>query len=339
VVERGVLEHYLRDRWNDPRLRVTAFEEVPGGKSKETILTTVVRGTSQVQRLAVRVDRSASPLSSKATDEFAVIDAVYRYGGVPVAKPLLHEPDASVLGGTAVISERVDGTHAGLFFPELRKPERYGPELMNHVASALARLHTMPLELVAGTNLETAPKAVTADALDRSVVELADMLAKGRGPEFASIQIAVDWLRRHLDFVPEDTPCGVNHGDVGLHNMLIRDGEVAAFLDWELTHVGPVAYELATVYTVVTSLTTWAEFVHAYVAAGGPPAAVDPRPIAFYRVHKCLWLAWYSRAASGLYWSGARRDIVSAGVAFDSLFRHHLKVARALEDAMAVAWP
>jgi aminoglycoside phosphotransferase (APT) family kinase protein len=339
MIDRAVLQDYLRGRWDDPQLRVTAFEEVPGGKSKQTLLTTVVRGSSETSRLVVRADRSASPLSSKATDEFAVIDAVHRYGGVPVAKPLLHEPDPSVLGGTALISELVDGKRPGQFFPELEKPQQYGRELMRHFATVLARLHTMPVEQLAGTQLDPTPTPMTAEALDQSVLELADMLAKGRGPEFASIQVAVDWLRRHLDFVPEDTPRGLNHGDIGLHNMLARDGEITAFLDWELTHVGPIAYELATVHTAVTSLTTWDEFVEAYLDAGGAPQAVDRRTIAFYRVHKCLWLAWYSRAASHLYWSGARRDIISAGVSFDSQFRHSLKVARAVDDAIEVAWP
>jgi aminoglycoside phosphotransferase (APT) family kinase protein len=339
MIDRAVLQDYLRDRWSDPQLRVTDFEEVPGGKSKETILTTVVRGTSETTRLVVRADRSASPLSSKATDEFAVIDAVHRYGGVPCAQPLLHEPDPSILGGTALISERVDGTRAGQFFPELEKPQHHGRELMNHLATALARLHTMPLELLADTHLDTTPKPMTAAALDQSVLELADMLAKGRGPDVACIQIAVDWLRRHLEYVPEDTPRGLNHGDIGLHNILIRDGEVTAFLDWELPHVGPIACELATVHTAVTSLTPWDAFVETYLAAGGPPRAVDRRTIAFYRVHKALWLLWYSRAASHLYWSGARRDIISAGVSFDSQFRHRLKVARALDNAIEVAWP
>lgn len=339
MIDRGVLEGYLRQRWQDPRLRVTAFDEVPGGKSKETILTTIIRGTGQEHRLVVRADRSASPLSSKAADEFAVIDTVYHYGGVPVARPLLHEPDPSVLGGTALISERVDGVRPGQFFPELEKPQQYGPELMRHFAAVLARLHTMPLDRLAGTHLDRSPPAITIEALDDSVVELADMLAKGRGPEVACIQIAIDWLRRHLDFVPEDTPVGLNHGDIGLHNMLARDGEISALLDWELPHIGPIAYELATVHTAVTSLTTWDSFVEAYLAAGGPLSAVDPRTIAFYRVHKCLWLAWYSRAASQLYWSGARRDITSAGVSFDSQFRHSLKVARAVDNAIEVAWP
>jgi aminoglycoside phosphotransferase (APT) family kinase protein len=339
MLDRARLTAYLQDRWDDPQLRVTDFDEVPGGKSKETILTTVVRGSSESHRLVVRVDRSASPLSSKATDEFAVIDAVYRYGGVPCARPLLHEPDPTVLGGTALISERVAGTRAGQFFPELEKPQQHGPELMQHFATVLARLHTMPLGRLAGSHLDVEPTPVSPAALDQGVVELADMLAKGRGPQLASIRIAVDWLRRHLDFVPEDTPVGLNHGDIGLHNMLIRGGEITAFLDWELPHVGPIAYELATVHTAVTALTTWDAFVAAYLAAGGPAAAVEPRTIAFYRVHKCLWLDWYSRAASQLYWSGARRDIISAGVSFDSQYRHGLKVALALNNAIEVAWP
>jgi aminoglycoside phosphotransferase (APT) family kinase protein len=334
MIDRDALRDYLRQRWDDPRLQVSAFDEVPGGKSKETNLMTIVRGTGEETRLVVRADRSASPLSSKATDEFAVIDAVYRYGGVPVARPLLHEPDPSILGGTALISERVDGARPGQFFPELEKPQHHGPELMRHFATVLARLHTMPLDLLAGTHLDRTPQP-----LDESVVELAEMLAKGRGPDVACIQIAVDWLRRHLDFVPADTPRGLNHGDIGLHNMLARGGEITALLDWELPHIGPIAYELATVHTAVTSLTTWDAFVEAYLAAGGPPRAVDPRTIAFYRVHKCLWLAWYSRAASQLYWSGARRDIISAGVSFDSQFRHSLKVARAVDNAIEVAWP
>jgi aminoglycoside phosphotransferase (APT) family kinase protein len=251
----------------------------------------------------------------------------------------MYEADPAVFGGTALISERVDGRRPGQFFPELEKPREHGPELMTHFAQVLARLHTMPLDRLAGSHLDTTPKPVTPEQLDEEVLDLADAVDKGRGPNVASMQIAVDWLRRHLDLVPGDTPIGLNHGDIGLHNMLADRGRITALLDWELPHVGPIAYELATVHTAVTSLTTWDAFVAAYLDAGGPPAAVDPGVIAFYRVQKCLWLAWYSRAASQLYWSSARRDIISAGVSFDSQFRHSIKVARAMDNAISVVWP
>ena len=62
-------------------------------------------------------------LETRAADEFAVLDAVHRFGGVPVPEPFFAESEGHALGdGTFLVMERVPGHKAGEFFPDLAAP-------------------------------------------------------------------------------------------------------------------------------------------------------------------------------------------------------------------------
>ena len=44
------------------------------------------------------------------------------------------------------------------------------------------------------------------------------------------------WLDAHP--LGTDRPLCLRHGDTGSHNMMSRDGHLAALIDWELAHIG-----------------------------------------------------------------------------------------------------
>ena len=123
----------------------------PGGRSKETILVTV-DGTDEVPSdLIVRKDRPIGLLPTKAADEFAVLDVVFRHGGIPVPQPYFADSDPAELGeGTVLVMARVDGTKAGEYFPDLAAPPvEHRRRLGEQLAAALAHLHSLPLEELA----------------------------------------------------------------------------------------------------------------------------------------------------------------------------------------------
>ena len=66
---------------------MTRLTVVPGGRSKETLLVSL-SGTAELpDEIIVRKDRPIGLLPTKASDEFAILKAVYDHGGVPVARP------------------------------------------------------------------------------------------------------------------------------------------------------------------------------------------------------------------------------------------------------------
>jgi Ser/Thr protein kinase RdoA (MazF antagonist) len=86
---------------------------------------------------------------------------------------------------------------------------------------------------------------------------------------------ALDLLR---ELESRDLLQGVVHGDIFRGNLLMRDREIVAIIDWEEAHIGPLVSELANGVWEFTKSKVMddfdrnaaARFVAAYRAAGGP---------------------------------------------------------------------
>lgn len=96
-------------------------------------------------------------------------------------------------------------------------------------------------------------------------------------------QLALLWL---ADNVPADRgPSVVLHGDAGPGNFLYDGSKVAALVDWELTHLGDPAEDLAQieVRSLIQPFAPIAQVLAAYAAAGAP--AVDRERLKFHRLY------------------------------------------------------
>ena len=333
-VTADALGRYLRRRFEgSPELSVAAMQVVPGGRSKETILVTVDGSDEVPSDLIVRKDRPIGLLPTKAADEFAVLDAVFRHGGIPVPQPYFADSDPFELGeGTVLVMARVNGTKAGEYFPDLAAPPvEHRHRLGEQLASALAHLHSMPLEELAAS-LGTG-EVVTAASLTAAVEGMAARIAELSGPPIAAVPLARQWLLDHVaDVTPSSRVC-LLQGDVGLHNMLVVDDRLTALVDWEAATIGPPARELAAVWPTATALMAWDDFVDAYLSAGGPAEAVEPRAVTYYRLFFALGACMTSRTGGHLFRTGAKRDLLTAHSGLDAHFRTQRNLARALSDA------
>lgn len=330
---------------HSPDLEVVATEVVPGGRSKETILVTLSGTTELPTSVVVRMDRPVAVLPTRAADEFAVLQAVHAHGGVPVAQPFFADrvsgtPLAAPAGATAddltvLVMARVRGAKAGEYFPDLAAPTAHRAEIGVQLAAALARLHALPLDALAGTTLDL-DTTVTEPTLVASVEGMAARIAELSGPPIVAVPQARRWLLDHVGDVVPSGPLCLLQGDVGLHNLLVEDGRVTALVDWEAAAIGPPARELAAAWPAATALMDWSDFVDAYLAAGGPSGATDPRAVTFYRVFFALGATMSSRTGGHLFRTGAKRDLVTAHSGLDAHFRARRNLARALEDALAL---
>jgi aminoglycoside phosphotransferase (APT) family kinase protein len=331
------LAAYLRRRFpGSPDLSVIGMQLIPGGRSKETILVTL-EGTDELPpEVVLRKDRPIGLLPTKAADEFAILDLVFRAGGIPVPRPCFADREPDGLGeGTLLVMARVEGTKAGEYFPDLAAPaEEHGHALGEQLATALARVHSVPLESVAATNLGPGD-AVTAESLTAAVEGMTARIAELSGPPIAAVPLARHWLLDHVgDVAPSSRLC-LLQGDVGLHNMLILGDRLTALVDWEAATIGPPARELAAVWPTATALMAWDEFAAAYRSAGGPVEAVDPQGVQYYRVFFALGACMTSRTGGHLFRTGAKRDLLTAHSGLDAHFRTQRNLARALTDARA----
>ena len=93
-------------------------------------------GTTELPaEVIVRKDRPVGLLETRASDEFAILRAVYDHGGIPVARPffaddvknLSDDGVGDVRSGTLLVMERVHGEKAGEYFPDLAAPTARAP--------------------------------------------------------------------------------------------------------------------------------------------------------------------------------------------------------------------
>jgi aminoglycoside phosphotransferase (APT) family kinase protein len=332
----GAMAALLRAHLSDsPNLRVTDMEVVPGGRSKETILVTL-EGTAELPpEVIVRKDRPIGVLQTRAADEFSILRAVHAHGGIPVPRPYFAAEDHQ--GATLLVMERVRGTKAGEYFPDLHAPPaEHRVALGEQMAQALAHLHSISSDELRGSGVDVDAEVTTA-TVSAAVEGMSARIGELSGPPIAAVGLARAWLLAHMDDVVPPGPLCLLQGDVGLHNMLVDDDRLTALVDWEAATVGPPARELAATWQAATALTDWPDFVAAYVRAGGAAdAAADERAIAYYRVFFALGACMSSRTGGHLFRTGAKRDLVTAHSGLDAHFRAQRNLTRALKDAGAL---
>jgi aminoglycoside phosphotransferase (APT) family kinase protein len=326
---RAALSAYLQRRYPTlPRDNVASFRISPGGHVKQTSIFSLLPNDALPLNLVLRRDLPNSITGTSVTDEFPIIERAFKIG-LPVPKPILVEADPSVLDGRFMIMTEVTGAvPAGTYFPEERRyaPRNMGADFGKEVAAVLARLHT-------ATRTGSAGPVVDRVELVRKSYE--EWRKLPQQPFALAAELAYAWLFSHP--LPPDRPHCLTHGDVGVHNMMVRDGHLAALLDWELAHPGDPAEDLAQCrMMLLPDVMPWDEFVREYVAAGGDPQACEANSVAHYCVWTYLKHGLMNATLREIYLSGARDDVIAASVASHYYYRLLVQYqARALQIAVA----
>jgi aminoglycoside phosphotransferase (APT) family kinase protein len=323
------LEAYLRQRFPDaPELRVVEAAVVPGGRSKETYKVRLDdTGGHLPERCVLRMDREVALMNTRAVNEFELLECVARLG-LPVPAPLLAEGDESWLGGTFLLVGLVEGEKAGEYFPEVAGPGPGHQALGHDLAAMLGLLHSRP---VGDLGWSTAPAPTTIDDV-AAAIEQAHALLSASGAAVPEFHVAHQWLLEHL-YLALDEP-RLQHGDVGLHNLLIRDGRLVAVLDWELAAVGPPAADVASCRHLVETLMPWDDFAESYLAAGGPPSTLRAEHLDFHTVLRAYRTVATSHTCRAMYASGRTDDFVLANAGFDFAARTRWLLVRALDRVL-----
>jgi aminoglycoside phosphotransferase (APT) family kinase protein len=147
--------------------------------------------------------------------------------GAPVPHVLIADDSTTALGLPFLVCDLIDGdTIPRKILRALDEPAR--ARLLAQCAQALAAIHRVD---PAGVDLRHQDQmAIWRDQLDAI------------GDTTATFEWALRWLAAHRP--PPSLPAMV-HGDFRLGNLIVRDGRLAAVLDWELVHVGEIYEDLA----------------------------------------------------------------------------------------------
>jgi aminoglycoside phosphotransferase (APT) family kinase protein len=175
--------------------------------------------------------------------QFRVIRLVGERTAVPVPTTLWSEPDPSHLGAPFFVMERVDGQvppdvspypFGGNWLFDASPPDQR--RLQDRTVEVLAGVHSLSGELADLAFLEFDEPGDTP--LRRHVAHTRtwyDFSTDGwrRSP---LVERGFAWLDEHW---PDETPAVLSWGDSRVGNILYRDFEPVAVLDWEMVGVGP----------------------------------------------------------------------------------------------------
>jgi aminoglycoside phosphotransferase (APT) family kinase protein len=336
--QRDRLSHYLATRYPGlPADAVISLRIVPGGRGKETSLFELAPNDILPARLVLRRDLTLSVTGASAYAEFPLLKAVEAIG-LPVPTPILAERDPSHLGGGFIVmTEICDARAGGELFAELNDLTQLAPSFAPDVVRALAKLHS----------LRTHPSGTALGGHSSGGVDPLEMVRgfqqmfRGiahKPPLHIATLLGFTWLIANP--LPPTRPQRLVHGDIGLHNVLVRDGALAAILDWELAHLGDPAEDIAYAWSpLLRHLLTWDDFVAHYCRHGGEPEACDRRAVAWYSVWAHTRNSVYTAMHYDWAASGRRKDIECFNAGTDFFDRTQYYIAFELDQALEQQHP
>jgi len=326
TITTDVLQAYLR-RAVDRELVVKSFRILAGGRSKQTIMLTLVNAAGAEFERVIRRDLLVAITGSTVVDEYRVLVALADRG-YPVPRPLLLEVDTAPLGSAFMLMEKVEGSLAGDVFDA---PASVHAVL--HSARVLGQLHALPFAEIAPTLREKSRLALGTEQLRDHVLELErTWRAHSRAPCVA-VDAVFLWLLENVAAV--EPLVSVVHGDYSYHNILFENASLSAVMDWELVRIGHPAEDLGYIRAAVLQRVDWPQFMAAYREGGGPD--LRHRDVIFYTLLGKLRLMTLLFFARGYFESGATNDLQLADVSIFHLPRLIQQASTEIRAVLAAA--
>ena len=247
------LQATLPDGSNARVVELTSPES--NGMSSETLLVDVAwteDGTEVTRRLVARVEPPATDYPVFTTYDldmqFRVMRLVSAHTAVPIPETHWYEPDPAVLGGAFFVMDRVDG-----IVPPDVLPYTFGDNwVFDGTEEARRTIQDSAIRAMAGIHSITPADhdldflqldQPGATSLERNLNHWKDYLEWVVGDTRSPLlDDCFAWL---TDNLPTDTgPDALSWGDGRIGNMMFRDNEVVAVLDWEMAAVAPPEVDL-----------------------------------------------------------------------------------------------
>lgn len=226
--------------------------------------------------------------------------------GVAVPRVRWSGSDTRYFGTPFHVVQRVDGRTFGLDEPDGTRGMGDVGTVGRNAVRHLAQLHR--LDPAAVTSVLDEPLDLQTDIArwDRFVERTGDPTLVVDVPELRAMLCAR---------IPRAPRIGILHGDYQWSNVLVRDEQIAAMLDWELAAVGPVLTDLGwlclfsdpqcwTPPIVLPPLPSPDELVSEYATESGD----DVDEIDWYRAHAAYKFGIIAALNLGLHLRGKRHD-------------------------------
>jgi len=210
----------------------------------------------------------------------SVIQNVVADSGYPAPRVYFTCTDVSVLGGSFLVMEFIDGEP---LTPDMPVDM---PVILGKTQAALHNLDPTPMEKA------LKERGINEDRyrLDGTLKRLRDRIREG----------GHDWLEEGLRWLIENTPVeprrlSVIHGDFHPMNLMMKDGEITGVLDWPNFQLGDAAMDVG--FTLVLATVAgkellpeyeWERIIKQYLDAYREVRPLDERNIPYYKVLRCI---------------------------------------------------
>jgi aminoglycoside phosphotransferase (APT) family kinase protein len=249
---RKQLEAWLQERVPGSTVSELIVPESNGMSSETVLFDLAVPGEPEPRRLVARIapDPAADPvfMTYDMERQFLTMQMVAEHTDVPVPTVLWLENGTDVIGVPFFVMERVDGivppdvlpyTFGDNWFFEAQLADQQ--RLERKAVEALAALHALtadgPAAFLAGPDDGASP-------LRHHVTEMREYYdwVAADGVSSPLIERGFEWLEAHWPSNEDDAV--FSWGDARVGNMMFRDFEPVAVLDWEMASVGPREIDL-----------------------------------------------------------------------------------------------
>lgn len=321
LVTAEAAQRYLDARFAQDGIRLKTCYQIPGGRSKLTVLLSVEPNARLPEDMVIRIDGPGSAINTTVLDEFPVLDAMFK-AGIAAPQPLLVEADSRYLGAPFLVMRRMPGAAAG----DLWGAEKVSPAIGFALAEALASVHSAD---VASIWPHAAPAA--RDAVKQMIDTFEDSWRVGHSTPSLGMECAYGWLRSHLSSI--DGPTVAVHGDAHFANLLAEHDKLVCLLDWEFAHPGHPADDLAYCRPYVEAIMPWTEFVAHYRDHGGH--AVTEDQLQFFAVWGYLRNITFGANMLRDFAAGKVHGIQNLAIALNTRAKLEALLSRAVATALA----
>lgn len=238
---------YLMSRWSEGRLTaIENFGVVLGGYSKDTYKFDAMYerdGQSFRSPLILRRDTPTKTaiFNNSREREHLLLNRLREHTKIKVPKSYFAELDPGQFERPAMIIERIVGCTEPTSLFKSAATAAAAESIARQLCEQIAALHTTPIGRLNEGNLFNDPKGVGAqtDSWDQYLESMINYFIKHYDQiDFDALPVLYDsylHLRRNR---PRPLPMALVHGDLNPSNLVFKDGDLLAVIDWENAHIG-----------------------------------------------------------------------------------------------------
>ncbi|MEJ2410949.1 MAG: phosphotransferase family protein [Novosphingobium sp.] len=270
-LDRDTLQSYFRRTIpNGETITVKEARRLSGGYGRATVLVEFDQPVLGDTALVIRAQLPDTVVSFERIDiqsEYQVFRLAHA-AGIAAPEPLVLEDGDNETGTKFLIVRKLPGVNYGSVFSASRE---LSDALIHDLIRVLAQIHSVDIGqhagIVGASHLAEWAGDGTASASVKRWLDTWKMFWDEQDYPSPILARGFNWL---YDNIPENESAPrLLHSDYALGNVLIENDKISGVLDWEQTHLGDPAEEVAWLVTNLRSIAPEEQIVRIYAELTG----------------------------------------------------------------------